>query len=192
MLNYIWSGMILISVLAGILTGNADSVTKGAIDGCAQGVELCISMLGIMCFWTGLSKIAEKAGIINIFGKVLKPFTKLIFPNLKEGSAALSAIIMNIVANFFGMGNAATPLGIKAMKELDKINCDTSASYEMCVFAVLNTASIQLIPSTLISLRHTFGSENPSVIIVPVWIVSVCAAFMAILSAKYFEKRQNR
>ncbi|MBE7012215.1 MAG: nucleoside recognition protein [Ruminococcaceae bacterium] len=191
MLNYIWSGMILISLLTGFITGNIESVTKGAIDGCSQGVELCVSMLGIMCFWTGLSKIAEKSGLIKAFSKLLKPLTRFLFPRLKEGSPAYFAIIMNIVANFFGMGNAATPLGIKAMKELDKINCDTKASYEMCVFTVLNTASIQLIPSTLISLRHTFGSQNPSIIIVPVWIVSICAASMAILSAKFFEKRQK-
>lgn len=191
MLNYIWAGMILVSVLTGFLTGNVDAVTKGAIDGCTQGVELCISMLGIMCFWTGLSKIAEKSGLIQVFSKLLRPVTKLLFPRLKKDSPALSAIVMNMVANFFGMGNAATPLGIKAMQELDKINCGMEASYEMCIFTVLNTASIQLIPSTLISLRHSFGSEDPSIIIVPVWIVSACAAVMAILSAKFFEKRQK-
>jgi spore maturation protein A len=191
MLNYIWAGMILLSLLTGFLTGNIDAVTKGAIDGCSQGVELCISMLGIMCFWTGLSKIAEKSGLIQVFSKLLRPITKLLFPRLEKNSPALSAIVMNMVANFFGMGNAATPLGIKAMQELDKVNYGMGASPEMCIFAVLNTASIQLIPSTLISLRHSFGSGNPSIIIVPVWIVSAFAACMAILSSKFFEKRQK-
>lgn len=191
MLNYIWAGMVLLSLLTGFLTGNIDAVTKGTIDGCSQGVELCISMLGIMCFWTGLSKIAEKSGLIQVFSKLMRPVTRILFPRLNDDSPALSAIVMNIVANLFGMGNAATPLGIKAMQELDKINCTMTASYEMCIFAVLNTASIQLIPSTLISLRQTYGSGNPSYIIVPVWIVSVCAAFMAVLSAKFFEKRQK-
>ncbi len=191
MINYIWAGMIVISFIAGIVNGNINSVTAGAIDGSAEGVALCISLLGIMCLWTGIAKIAEKAGIIRIFAKLLRPVTKILFPRLKEGSAALSAIVMNMVANLLGMGNAATPLGIKAMEELDKINLGDEASDEMCIFAVLNTASIQLIPSTLISLRQTYGSENPGIIIVPVWIVSIIAVFAAVLSAKIFEKRRK-
>ncbi len=191
MINYIWAGMIILSLLAGFFGGDIESVTKGAIDGCADGVSLCISLLGIMCFWTGLSKIAEKSGLIEIFSKVLRPITKILFPRLKAGSEALSAIVMNMVANIFGMGNAATPLGIKAIKELDKINDSYDASDEMCTFAVLNTASIQLIPSTIISLRQTFGSEEAGIIIVPVWIVSILAVTVAVVSAKIFEKRKR-
>lgn len=191
MINYIWAGMIILSFAAGLLNGNIETVTTGAIEGCAEGVTLCISLLGIMCLWTGIAKIAEKSGLIDIFAGLLRPLTKLLFPRLKSGSAALSAIVMNIVANFFGMGNAATPLGIKAMKELDKLNCGDEASDEMCTFAVLNTASIQLIPSTLISLRQTFGSANPGIIIVPVWLVSIMAVCAAVISAKIFEKRRR-
>ena len=191
MLNYIWAGMIILSLLAGVFGGDIEVVTKGAIDGCTEGVSLCVSLLGIMCFWTGLSKIAEKSGLIEGFSKLLKPITKILFPKLKEGSEALSAIVMNMVANLFGMGNAATPLGIRAMKELDKINGRKEASDEMCVFAVINTASIQLIPSTIISLRQTFGSENPGEIIVPIWIASILAVLVAVISAKIFEKRKR-
>ena len=191
MINYIWAGMIILSLLSGILNGNVETITKGAIDGCAEGVSLCISLLGIMCFWTGISKIAEKSGLIEGFSKLIRPITKILFPKLKEGSEALSAIVMNMVANFFGMGNAATPLGIKAMKELDKINDGKEASNEMCTFAVINTASIQLIPSTIISLRQTFGSEEAGAIIVPVWIASIVAVTVAVLSAKIFEKRKR-
>lgn len=191
MINYIWAGMIVLSFVAGLLNGNIESVTKGAIEGCAEGVTLCISMLGIMCLWTGLAKIAERSGLIGIFSRLLRPVMKLLFPRLKGDSPAVSAMVMNIVANFFGMGNAATPLGINAMKELQKINQDDEASDEMCTFAVLNTASIQLIPSTLISLRQTFGSENPGIVIVPVWIVSVMAVCCAVISAKIFEKRRR-
>ncbi len=191
MINYIWAGMILISFISGLINGDIESVTRGAIEGSAEGVSLVISLLGIMCLWTGITKIAERAGLIDAFAKLLRPLTKVLFPNLKSGSPALSAIVMNMVANFFGMGNAATPLGIKAMEELDKINCSDEASDEMCTFAVLNTASIQLIPSTLISLRQTFGSESPGIVIVPVWIVSIMAVCAAVISAKIFEKRRS-
>ncbi len=191
MINYIWAGMIVLSLLSGLLNGNIETITKGAIDGCAEGVSLCVSLLGIMCFWTGISKIAEKSGLIEGFARLIRPITKILFPRLKEGSEALSAIVMNMVANFFGMGNAATPLGIKAMKELDKINGSKEASNEMCTFAVINTASIQLIPSTIISLRQTFGSEDPGAIIVPVWIASIVAVTIAVISTKIFEKRKR-
>lgn len=191
MINYIWAGMIVLSLLSGLLSGNIETITKGAIDGCAEGVSLCVSLLGIMCFWTGISKIAEKSGLIEGFARLIRPITKILFPRLKEGSEALSAIVMNMVANFFGMGNAATPLGIKAMKELDKINGSKEASNEMCTFAVINTASIQLIPSTIISLRQTFGSEDPGAIIVPVWIASIVAVTIAVISTKIFEKRKR-
>ncbi len=191
MINYIWAGMIILSFICGLINGNIEAVTSGAIDGCSEGVTLCVSLLGIMCLWTGIAKIAEKSGLINIFSRLLRPLTKILFPNLKQGGAALSAIVMNMVANFFGMGNAATPLGIRAMKELDKINCGEEASDEMCTFAVINTASIQLIPSTLISLRQTYGSENPGIIIVPVWIVSIMAVCAAVCAAKIFERRRR-
>lgn len=191
MINYIWAGMIVLSFIAGLLNGNIESVTAGAIEGSAEGVTLCISLLGIMCLWTGVAKIAERAGIVEIFARLLRPVTKILFPRLKQGSEALSAIVMNMVANLFGMGNAATPLGIKAMQELDKLNGTDEATDEMCTFAVINTASIQLIPSTLISLRQTFGSENPGIIIVPVWIVSIIAVCIAVISAKIFERRRR-
>lgn len=191
MINYIWAGMIVLSFIAGLINNNIEAVTAGAIDGCGEGVTLCVSLLGIMCLWTGIAKIAERSGLINIFAKFLRPLTKLLFPRLKPDSPAVSAMVMNIMANFFGMGNAATPLGIRAMKELDKINPGDEASDEMCTFAVLNTASIQLIPSTLISLRQTYGSQNPGIIIVPVWIASIGAICAAVIAAKIFEKRRR-
>lgn len=189
MLNYIWTGMILVSIITGICSGNAEAVTKGAIEGCSAGVELCISMLGIMCFWTGVAKIAEKSGLVNVFARLLRPVTKFIFPNLQDNSPAHFAIIMNMVANILGMGNAATPLGLKAMSELDKLDKSEKMTYEMCAFTVLNTASVQLIPSTVISLRQSFGSANPSVIILPIWIVSLCSAAVSVLAVKFFKAR---
>lgn len=193
MLNYIWCGMILISFLVAIFTGKIDAVTNGAFEGAAAAVETSIGLLGTMCLWTGLSKVAEKSGLIEVFAKLLRPITKIIFPRLKKDSVALRAIVMNMVANLLGMGNAATPLGISAMKELDKINKGRSvASDEMCMFVVINTASIQLIPATVISLRQMYGSLNPSEIIVPVWLASICAVTVGVMAAKLFQKRSNR
>lgn len=192
MLNYLWSGMILVSLVVAVFTGRIEEVTGAAMEGAGAAVETCLGLLGTMCLWTGLAKIAENSGLTKVFAKVLSPVTKAVFPKLKKDSAAMDAIVMNMVANLLGMGNAATPLGIAAMKELDKENKHRGiASNEMCMFVVVNTASIQLIPSTVISLRQMFGSQNPSEIVAPVWICSICALAMGILTAKLLERRRS-
>lgn len=192
MLNYIWSGMIIVSLVFGFFNGQLEAVTAAAMEGAGDAVEMCIGLLGVMCLWTGLAKIAENSGLTRGFAKLLRPITKILFPKLKKDSAAMNAIVLNMVANLLGMGNAATPLGISAMKELDKENRHKGrASNEMCVFVVVNTASIQLIPSTVIALRQMYGSQNPSEIIFPVWICSICAVVMGVIAAKLFEKRGN-
>lgn len=190
MLNYIWCGMIVLSFAAAIFTGKIEALTAGAIEGAASAVETCIGLLGSMCLWTGIAKVAENSGLINIFARLLKPVTKLIFPKLRQDSPAMRAIVMNMVANLLGMGNAATPLGIAAMRELNRENKHRSvASNEMCMFVVINTASIQLIPSTVISLRQMYGSTDPSGIIVPVWVCSICAVIVGVMAAKIFQRR---
>ena len=193
MLNYVWGGMIIVSFVVALFTGNIESVTNAAMKGAGTAIETCVGLLGVMCLWTGIAKIAEDAGLCKIFAKLLRPITRIIFPKLKEGSAALEAIVMNMVANLLGLGNAATPLGIKAMKELDRLNGHRSeASDEMCMFVVINTASLQLIPATVIALRQTFGSSNPSEIVVPVWICSVCAIVVGVTAGKIFQKRRRK
>lgn len=222
MLNYIWGGMILISTVVSFFTGRTAETAAAAISGAADAVDNCILLLGIMCFWTGIAKIGERAGAIKIFSKIMRPLTKRIFPRLDPDGKAMEAIVFNIAANMFGMGNAATPLGIKAVKELEKLNggdinrktCKSavndknigkstikyseenrksikSASDEMCMFAVINTASVQIIPSTLISLRQSFGSQSPTEVILPVWAVSICALCMGVATAKFFERRSR-
>ena len=192
MLNYLWSGMILVSLVVAIFMGRIENVTGAAMEGAAMAVETCLGLLGSMCLWTGLAKIAENSGLTKVFAKLLSPLTRVIFPKLKKDSTAMNAIIINMVANLLGMGNAATPLGIAAMKELDKENKHRGiASNEMCMFVVVNTASIQLIPSTVISLRQMFGSKNPSEIVVPVWICSLCAVTAGVLAAKLMERRRG-
>lgn len=192
MLNKIWAGMLLIAFIIGSFTGKISEVSDALMSGAKDAASLCFSLLGIMCLWTGLSKIAEKSGLTNLLATMLYPVTKILFPRLKKRSAALNAIVMNIVANLLGMGNAATPLGVKAMKELDKLNPDKGvASDEMCMFAVINTASVQLIPATLIALRETYNSKNPGEIILAVWITSIIVIFVGTSLAKLFAlKRQ--
>lgn len=192
MLNYIWGFMIVISIVVSLFTGKVEETAAGAAEGAAAAIESCISLLGIMCLWTGLAKIGEKAGLIRVFAKILRPITRLLFPRLDPNGKAVNSIVMNMVANLFGMGNAATPLGIKALGELNRLNGGRhTASDEMCMFVVVNTASIQLLPTTLISMRQAWGSASPGEVIVPVWIVSIIAVCAGVTVAKLFERRRR-
>lgn len=190
MLNYVWTFMILAAVIIGFFTGRIALVAEAAINGATDGANLIIGMLGVMCFWSGIMEIAEKSGVIEGVSRFLRPFTRLIFPKLSPNEPAMHAIVMNMAANLLGMGNAATPLGLRAMRLLDEKNGGRKkASHEMCMFVLINTASLQLLPTTLLLLRQNTGSQNPSEIIIPVWIVSVCALSVGIISAKLFQKR---
>ncbi|WP_024832845.1 nucleoside recognition domain-containing protein [Ruminiclostridium josui] len=185
MLNYIWIGLLMIGFTFGIVNGRLDDVTKAAMDSSQTAVTVCIGLLGVMCLWTGLMKIAEKSGLIRIIGRAVRPVLRFLFPEIPKEHPALGAIVMNLVANFLGLGNAATPLGIKAMKELQSINKDKkTATNAMCMFLVLNTAAIQLVPANIIALRTSEGSKKPAEIIICIWIASVCATIMGIIAAK--------
>lgn len=180
LLNYIWGFLVVISIVCGVATGKIDGVTNALFDGANGAVTTVLSFSGAVVMWCGMLKIAEKSGLTRVFAKLIRPLTRMLFPNLDKNSPALAAISMNMLANILGLANAATPLGLKAMNELDRINPKKgTASDEMCMFVVLNTASIQLIPSTLIAIRSSLGSQNPSEIIIPVWITSVITAFCA-------------
>jgi len=188
MLNYIWGGLMLIAIVASAFTGKLEATSMAAISGAKEAVTMAISLLGVMCLWTGIMKIASESGITNGFAKLLRPLTKILFPKLKKDSAALEAIVMNMIANLMGMSNAATPFGLKAMRELSRINKGNAASNEMCMFIVINTASLQLIPTTLLAIRQNAGSANPFEIIVPVWIASICAVCVGVIAVKIFER----
>ncbi len=189
MLNYIWSGMILISIAFSFAGGTTAKVCTALTEGAADGIELVIAMAGIMAFWTGIMRIAEKSGLVKLMAKVFSPLINLIYPETKTDTDAGGAIAMNMTANFFGMGNAATPLGISAMKKLAKYSKDGSATSSMCNLAVANCASIQLIPSTIIAIRSAMGSCNPSEIIVPIWIVSVITFIFAVTLSKIMGRK---
>lgn len=185
MLNYIWIGLLMIGFAFGLINGRLDDVTKAAMDSAQTAVTVCIGLLGVMCLWTGLMKIAEKSGLIRIIGRAVRPVLGFLFPEIPRDHPALGAIVMNLVANFLGLGNAATPLGLKAMKELQSLNKDKkTATNAMCMFLVLNTAAIQLVPANIIALRTSEGSKKPAEIIVCIWIASVCATIMGIIAAK--------
>lgn len=184
MLNYVWSGLVIISIICSVFLGNTEDLSKSLVDSGASSIELIITMAGIICLWTGIMKIAVESGLTSVFAKVFSPLLRPLFPNLDKDSDAFKSISMNISANLLGLGNAATPFGLKAMEQLHTLNnkADT-ASNEMVIFVVMNTASLQLLPTTLASLRQSYGSSAPFEIIVPVWISSACALAAALICA---------
>lgn len=184
MLNYLWSALVVLSILCSFFTGNSPRLSEAIIESSAQAIELLMTMAGVMLLWTGIMRIAQESGLTEMFAKLLSPVLRLLFPNLKNESKALGCISMNLTANLLGLGNTATPLGIRAMKELDELNGGSqTASNEMVVFVVMNTASLQLMPTMLGALRQRYGSAEPFEILVPVWISSACALTVALIIA---------
>lgn len=185
MLNYLWFGLLIIGFAVGIMNGRIEAVTQAAIDSTSTAVNLCIGLLGVMCLWTGLMAIAERSGLVGYIARAVRHVMKFLFPGIPKGHPALGAIVMNLVANFLGLGNAATPLGLKAMGELQKLNPKKkTASNDMSMFLVLNTSAIQLIPATIIAVRSAAGSANPAEIIGPIWIASACATAAGVIITK--------
>lgn len=182
-MNYIWCAMIIISLAAAAINGNMEATITAAFEGAQSSIEIILSFAGIMCFWTGILKIAEKSGISEKIQKLLNPVIKRLFP--KADNEAKQYISMNMTANILGMGNAATPMGIKAMTALDKANKNPLyPSDDMCMLVVLNTTSFQLIPTTIISLRAAAQSQNPVSVIVPIWITSIISIIVAVTAVK--------
>jgi spore maturation protein A len=190
MLNIIWPLFIIISYIYAIITGNVTQINNSVFESCESAVNLSITFLGTMCLWTGIMKIATKTSLINKLTKILNPIMKILFPDIKKEDEAYKEISMNMVANILGLGNAATPLGLKAMKTMQEKNPkkDTLTN-SMAIFIIINTASIQIIPTTVIAIRSSLGSNNPTVIILPVWIATICAALAGIISAKILMKK---
>ena len=178
---------VLVSVIFSIITGKTAEVSAAALEESGHAVEISLKLLGSLCFWSGVSKVAEESGLVEKFQKLLKPALLLVFPSLKNEEKALGAISMNVAANLFGLGNAATPLGIIAMKELHKISGFSSvATKEMVCFVVMNTASLQFLPTTVAAVRLANGAENPMDILPAVWFVSACSLMLGIFAAKTF------
>lgn len=189
MLNYVWAGMLLIGFVVSFFSGRIDIVTTAFLENAKSGVDLCINMLGIICFWSGIMEIANRSGSINRMACFLQPLIKKLFKNIPADHPAASNIFMNISANLLGLGNAATPLGLKAMEELQNLNENKEeASDDMCMFVVLNTAAFQLIPTSIIALRTNAGSVNPMEVVPYIWISSIVGCFTAITLCKLSQK----
>lgn len=187
MLNILWPTFILISFLYGILRGNVEAINQSIFESTANAVQLSITFLGTICLWNGIMKIAQETSFVAKLTKLLRPIIHFLFPDCKNNEKAKEEISMNIVANMLGLGNAATPLGLKAMKTLQKDNPQKDTiSHSMAMFIVINTASLQLIPTTVIAIRASLGSTNPTQIIFPIWGATIAAAVTAIIATKIF------
>lgn len=191
-MNYIWGAIIIISYVFSVFAGTTDTVTKSIFDGCESAVSLVISLLGMMCLWTGLLQIAQNSGLTKKVQKLISPLISFLFPSVRRNSETAGAISMSITANLLGLSNAATPLGLAAMEKLEKENMiKGTASDDMCMFVLINTASITLIPTTLLTIRTAFNSLKPLEIIIPVWIVSIVSLASGVICAKICARRHR-
>ena len=189
MLNIIWPIFIIVSFVYAIITGNVESVNNSIFESTKSAIELTLSLLGTICLWNGLMEIVQNTKLIDRLTKILNPFMKFLFPKMKEGEPARKEISMNIIANILGIGNAATPLGIKAMQTMQKDNKQKERlTDDMTTFIILNTASLQIIPTTVIAIRSSLNSSNPCKIIFAVWFSTICAATVGILVTKLLIK----
>lgn len=184
-MNYVFPIMIIFSFICAVITGRMNELSASVVEGGSNAVELLLRLVSMLCLWGGVMEIADASGITKGISKLLSPLMKLIFPGLRRERDALEAISMNVTANVLGLGNAATPLGLEAMRRLQQINPDTSkASDEMVIFVVMNTAAMHIIPTTVATLRGQYGSVSPMSILPASFLTSFCALLAAILCAK--------
>lgn len=185
---YVWLGMLGISVFSAVLSGEIGVLTPAAMQGAQAGITLCISLAGAMCLWSGVAKMMEHAGLSQALGRLLRPLFRRLFPEASRDSVALGYLSANVSANLLGLGNAATPMGIMAVKRMQALSGKKTASDEMCLLIVMNTASIQLLPTTVASVRASLGAPSPFDILPAVWLCSICSVSMGILAAKLLRK----
>ncbi len=187
-MSYIWSGMVLLSLLFALGSGQGARLTAAILEGAQGGVTLTISMAGAICLWSGVGQVMKQAGLTRYLAKLLSPVTGLIFPSTRKDGEAKEWISANICANLLGLGNAATPMGIAATKRLSRFSSPGVASHEMCRLIVMNTASIQLLPTNVAAVRGSLGCCNPFDILPAVWVTSLCSVAAGLLAAFWFER----
>jgi len=190
MLNYIWLGLVLLAVLLGGFEGKLQEVTGAAFEACKTAVmTIALPLAGVMALWLGLMKIAEKSGLVNLLARALRPLLRWLFPDVPANHPAMGSMVMNMAANMLGLSNAATPLGLRAMQDLEKLNPRPgTATNAMCTFLAINTSSIQLIPATTVAILAAAGSKNPTVIIGTAFFATCCSTIAGILAVKTFER----
>ena len=197
MMNSVFPVLLIFSFISAIVTGRMGELSSAVIDGAESAVQLLLRLVSMLCLWGGIMEIGDKAGLTALFSKLMYPVVSLIFPRLRKEKYVLEAISMNITANVLGLGNAATPLGLEAMRRLQSVNSNTEyASDEMVVFVVMNTAAMHIIPTTVATMRGQYGSADPMEIMPAAFLTSFCALMTAILVAKvgnrFNSKRQGR
>jgi len=188
-MNVLWLIMICISIVFAIFTGNLEAFTKSIFDGAKAAVEISLFLLGIVSVWMGITRILEDSGLIYRIAHLFRPIISRLFRNIPGDHPSITAITLNVLANMFGLGNAATPLGIKAMQELDALNPEKETiTPEMMTFIVLNTASIQLIPFSVIGILASYGDSNPAAVVLPVLVATTVSAVTALLVLSLFRR----
>lgn len=190
MLNYLWAGMIIIGVVFGVFTGKTNEVSDSFLSSSKEAVSLCITMAGVVAMWSGIMEVARESGLTNALSGKMKPLIRFLFPDIPKDDIANEYIATNMMANILGLGWAATPSGLLAMKELNRLNGDKeTASNEMCTFLVINISSLQLIPINVIAYRMQYGSANPTEIIAPAIVATLVSTFVAIIFCLTMRKR---
>ncbi|SHF04109.1 nucleoside recognition domain-containing protein [Desulforamulus putei] len=184
MVNYVWLGMMVFGILVAAARGHIEVVTKAALDGAQVAVKTSLSLIAIITFWLGIMKLAEAAGLVRALARLVRPVTSFLFPSVPRDHPAMGAIVMNLSANILGLGNAATPMGLIAMQELQKLNKrrPDTASEAMCTFLALNTGCITVIPTTIIGIRVLYGSQDPAEIVGTTIFATLCGMTVAILA----------
>lgn len=189
MLNYIWLGLIIVAVLLGGINGKIEDVTKAGIDSAGTAVTIAIGLIGVMALWLGIMKIADQAGLMKLLARVIAPVLRKVFPDVPRDHPAMASMMMNIAANMLGLTNAATPLGLKAMEDLQTLNKNPGvATNSMCTFLAVNTAGLQIIPASMISLMASAGSKEPTAIIGTTIAASSAAVVAGVAAAKLLER----
>jgi spore maturation protein A len=195
MIHYIWMFLLLSGVVAAAAKGQIELVTSATLSGAKDAITVCFGLISILVFWLGMMQIAQDAGLLKKLAKLLGPIAKFLFPSVPENHPAMGYILSNMSANLFGLGSAATPMGLKAMEELQKLNPDPdkqTATPAMCTLLALNTSGLTLIPTTIIGLRLKYESLNPTEIIGPTLIATFVATSMAVIIDRYYQRKYRR
>jgi spore maturation protein A len=189
MLNYIWFGLMAVALVVAAINGTAEAVTRGAVESATTAVQIAIGLVGIMTLWLGMMRIAEASGLVALVGRALRPLLRWLFPDVPDGHPAAGALVLALAANMLGLNNAATPLGIKAMEELQTLNPDKdTATNSMVTLMALTTAGVQLIPASMIGVLAAAGSTNPTAIIAPAIIATFAGTIAAVLAARVLQR----
>ena len=184
---WIWTGMVVLSLIFGILSGNLDAVANAAMAGAQSAIDLSVSMAGMLCLWSGIMEVMNVCGLSRGLARAFRPLLRRLLPDASRDEETLAAISANVSANLLGLGNAATPLGIRAARRMAR-GCEGVASDELCLLVVLNTASIQLLPTTIASVRAAAGCRTPFDILPAVWFASVLSVAAGLLTARLLSR----